>query len=72
MTFEFNTRDYLLTHGKEPRGYGSWAFMIETKGNEPVWAPQSTYADAKKWVRGKVRAIAAPDYDGIVSIYVCT
>lgn len=45
---EFNTRSYLLSHGRQPKGYGSWAFDL---GGGPVFAPASTYTQAKKWAR---------------------
>jgi len=45
---EFCTRGYVNSHGREPRGYGSWAFDF---GGGPVFAPASTYTDAKKWAK---------------------
>ena len=69
MTFDFDTREYSFSHGKEPRGYGSWAFEFE--GKEPVWAPTSTHADAKRWVRQHIRSVAPADYAGDVRINVC-
>ena len=69
MTFDFNTSDFVLSHGKEPRGYGSWAFRVE--GRE-MWAPTSTYAAAKRWVRDETKKIAPAGYKGDVEVYVCT
>jgi hypothetical protein len=69
---EFSTTEFSFSHGKEPRGYGSWAFEIP--GSMPVWfAPASTYADAKKVARAHVLALiaaagAAPAY---VLVNVC-
>ncbi len=68
MTFDFSTREFRFSHGKEPRGFGGWAFSIE--GSEPVWAPSSTYADAKKWARAKAREMAPADFTGAVRIEV--
>lgn len=56
---EFHTSDYEFSHGKTPRGFGSWAFFFErpTRNNNPeaFWVHQSTYADAKKKVREYIR-----------------
>ena len=71
---EFNTRSYVMSHGREPRGYGSWAFDL---GNGPVFAPASTYTAAKKWARevaarcssqGRARVGFGP----VVTIEVCS
>lgn len=70
MTFEFDTREFRLSHSREPRGYGSWAFQFE--GRDIVWAPSSTYADARKWVRAEIRKLAPRNYAGNVVIKVCT
>ena len=43
--------DYRASHGKAPKGRGSWAFAFEhpRKNSEPWFAPSNlTYADAKK------------------------
>jgi hypothetical protein len=70
MTIEFSTSSYRFTHGREPRGYGAWAFEFE--GRQPVWAPASTYADAMKWVKAHIRSVAPVDYAGNVVVTVCT
>lgn len=70
MTFEFSTRDFLFSHGKEPRGYGSWAFEIE--GGPAVFAPTSTYAEAKKWAKARAREMAPAKFAGHVLINVCS
>ena len=61
---EFDT----APHGRQPRGYGSWAFAFEGRG--PVWAPTSTYADAKAWVKAHIRSVAPADYAGTVVVDV--
>jgi hypothetical protein len=46
MTIEINTTEYELSHGKKPRGRGSWAFQ---NGNhpEPFWSsPYQLYTQA--------------------------
>ncbi len=65
---EFSTRLYEFSHGKAPRGYGSWAFSIE--GGEPVWAPSSTYADARKWAKAKAAELAPEGFTGSARIEV--
>jgi hypothetical protein len=66
----FDTTHFVLAHGVEPRGYGAWAFDVYVNGkkvnarlhagdvnaDEPVWAPASTYGDAKKWIRAAALA----------------
>jgi hypothetical protein len=54
--FEVNSREYEWSHGKKPRGFGSWAFqfvtIIDKKPNlsVPWWTPggSSTFSDARK------------------------
>lgn len=47
---EFNTSDFQFSHGRAPRGFGSWAFFFER--NAPVeqafWVHQATFAAARK------------------------
>lgn len=50
---QFHTREYRLSHMKEPRGYGSWAFRIE---GQVHFAPTGTLTSAKQWVREFVSA----------------
>lgn len=49
MAIEFNTREYEFSHGKQPRGYGQWAFFFDSDP-EPFWATGS-YAEAKKMAK---------------------
>jgi len=69
---EFHTDDYLFSHGREPKGYGSWAFS-EVKNplddNLIHWFNGCLYSEAKKQMAKKVKAIN-PDFIGI--IYVLT
>jgi hypothetical protein len=83
MTFEFGTTDYEFAHGRSPKGYGSWAFDWEGTCREPkpVWAPTSTYADAKRWVNEHISLRAggtapstsrsAPDTEGDSPMTTC-
>ena len=70
ISFEFDARNYEFTHGRAPKGYGSWAFAFE--GRAPVWAPSSSYADAKRWIKQHIRTVAPADYRGVVVVEVCT
>jgi hypothetical protein len=55
MKIEFSTHQFVRSHGKEPKGRGSYAFHIE--GDVPdaiLWSPSMTLGDAKKWARTAV------------------
>lgn len=74
ITFEFDTSAYERTHGKAPKGYGSWAFDWQgsRRDPKPIWAPISGYADAKRWVKEHICEMAPADYAGHIHITVCT
>lgn len=56
----FNTRPYVRSHMREPRGTGSWAFELAERRGDVVWAPSSlTLAKAKAWMREHVKALQA-------------
>lgn len=44
MTIRVNTSQYEFSHGKQPRGYGHWAFEI---GAETLFF-SGNYGDAKR------------------------
>lgn len=74
MAIEFDAGEYIATHGRAPRGYGSWAFSTKrnpdvTNPDECFWAPVGTFAEAKRWMRqhAKTRFGATT---GVV--FVCT
>ena len=55
---EFNTREYEFSHGRTPRGRGSWAFFFDRSMpvDQAFWTPGSTtYAEAKKMARDEAR-----------------
>lgn len=68
----FDNSQYKRSHMKDPRGYGSWAFSVPSVPamRDPVFAPTSTFADAKKWMAAKVRAAAPADFHGHVYVDV--
>lgn len=49
---EFSTREFYFSHGRTPKGFGSWAFQV---GNEQEWVHQSNYGDAKREVVRRLR-----------------
>lgn len=51
-TIEFNDFPYRVAHGSKPWGCGGWAFDF---GSGVVFAPSSTYATAKKWIKAFVQ-----------------
>jgi hypothetical protein len=61
---EFNVTQYEFSHGKPPRGNGYWAFSRDRRGNNPVFSPSMSYADAKKWAK------AQPEFAGAHILYV--
>ena len=52
MTFE--TLPFELSHGRSPRGRGSWAFApfgLRKDITAAVFSPNMTFTEAKKWAR---------------------
>ena len=66
MTIEFSTRDYVWSHGKAPRGLGSWCFTFE--GHE-YWV-HAKYSEAKKECIKEIRRLAPKGYRGLVIVTV--
>ena len=46
------TDRYHFAHGRQPKGYGAWAFHpnfnVDCQDPEIIWVYQATYAEAKK------------------------
>ena len=69
VTVIFNNSDYLIAHGKEPRGYGVWAFAVEDE-KEPIFTRFSCpLTAAKAEIRKRIREEGR--YQGIVFVEVC-
>jgi len=70
---EFVTSEYEFSHGRLPRGRGSWAFQLsfEMRG-EYAWSPSMTFAEARRWVVAQVRArlAANPLLGGLGTVFV--
>ena len=53
---KFDIIPYVSSHGRLPRGRGSWAFVTsehhDTMGEQEntVFSPSMTYSDARRWV----------------------
>jgi hypothetical protein len=61
MKTRIETREYVIAHGRSPRGYGMWAFRMRLANGEPYApsdseSPSSTrrgrWADGIYWVTG--------------------
>jgi hypothetical protein len=55
MKLEICNTNYVKSHGRNPSGFGSWAFDLSDSSDrtytKTVFAPASTLGDAKKWLR---------------------
>lgn len=56
-----DTTEYEFSHGKKPRGTGSWAFMFRRNGAWTTeFAPgQLTYSAAKAWAKQNGKRLGA-------------
>ncbi len=51
-----DTRRYVRSHGKQPRGGSNWAFYFDDKGGDPIFAPgRMNYVDAVKWAKEEAK-----------------
>ncbi len=72
MKIEFNTTKYVSSHGRKPRGCGSWAFDCPAISNSIIWAPITTnYSDAKRWMKEYVQTETPRGVTGPVNVHVC-
>lgn len=70
---DFETAPYVRSHGKEPRGRGSWAFSIIERPdvNDPnaiLWSPAMTYTKAKAWAVAQIRERYGKDSSGTLFV----
>jgi len=66
LHIEFDTRSYVRSHGREPRGTGSWAFEFNDEA-ATHWVPGSrTYTEAKKYIKALVLANAAEHLEAAI------
>lgn len=57
----FIDTDYVMSHGKNPRGFGSWAFCTVDPNRHDyldhvIWVHQSTFAKAKKTAKEQAKS----------------
>jgi hypothetical protein len=70
IKIEFTTSEFEFSHGRKPKGRGSWAFEAPT-WEGPKFYPSSTYAEARKAVIADVRKLAPADASATVFVNVC-
>ncbi len=53
MAITFNDGPFITSHGRSPKGRGSWAFADcpDPDMNEVIFTPSMTYTEAKTWMR---------------------
>lgn len=54
MKIDVNTTQFEFSHGRKPKGFGSWAFVIN---GEMKWFNQSNYGDALKKAKKYARQL---------------
>lgn len=53
---QVDTSRYERSHGKKPRGKGSWAFYFDRAGGDAMFTPSAmTYADAVNWAKEQAK-----------------
>ena len=74
MSVDFNTDQHVFSHGKEPKGRGSWAFGT-VRNPDPSNADQCwfspggmTFSDARKWAKAEVKARFGADATGTLFV----
>jgi hypothetical protein len=55
MTVRFDTASYVRSHGKQPKGWGGWAFEFQGEADYRFY-PASTYTGAKKAATADAKA----------------
>ncbi len=51
MAIEFDTSEFRRSHGKQPRGFGRWAFSWSHDGQWEFTPRAMSFTDAKAWAR---------------------
>jgi hypothetical protein len=55
MAIQFHTEQFEFSHGRKPKGHGSWAFVRRASHNQSeqtMFAPRNmTFAEARTWCR---------------------
>lgn len=64
---EVITDDFEFSHGRKPRGYGSWAFAFGARDAQPEFIPGSmTFTDARR------KAVELAKVRGVSELWVCS
>ncbi len=58
----FSTRKFKISHGKEPKGFGMWAF--ETEAGQTLFHT-GTFSQAKKSIRERVKHLSG---NGLINV----
>lgn len=56
-----DTEEYVLSHGRSPRGIGLWMFMAHRNGAWTTIQAHGKYADALKAAKAEARTIGGCD-----------
>ena len=65
---EIDTHDYERSHGKTPRGYGSWAFSATHPGSREWRIEQARFFHGS-WGEARRQAIAWAKAEGLATLY---
>ena len=65
----FDNSPFVRSHGKEPKGRGSWAFQIDGLRDARIeFSPSMTLAEARRWMAERVQAM--PACEGVAQVWV--
>lgn len=79
MRVDFATTEFEFSHGRQPRGFGSWAFSLERNPDVSspagpaeggvIWTHSCSYTEAKKAAKAALVA-AAPEGSRSATLWV--
>lgn len=55
MRARFETAEFEFSHGRTPRGRGSWAFQVAGEEGEFFTPGGMTYTEGKRWMTEELR-----------------
>jgi ADP-heptose:LPS heptosyltransferase len=69
---EFDSTPFEFSHGRCPKGRGSWAFSVERNPDVTspavLFSPSMTYGEAKRFAREHFRKLAS--HESHITLYV--
>lgn len=71
MKARLNYARFLASHGKMPRGHGSWAFCPADKYNLPNYLDYVVWSHCKSFADASAEARASFTAQGVTEIVVC-